>query len=105
MSLLTISKLVEKIPAIVIYGEVKSVQGLLIRVSGGNNQISVGMQCTIVATEGTRLGEIVGFEDSTVLVMPYGGLEGIRPGARVDFDLNAPYLNPCDEWMGRVLNG
>lgn len=105
MSLLTISKLVEKIPTIVIYGEVKSVQGLLIKVSGANNQISVGMQCTIAAAEGIRLGEIVGFEDSTVLVMPYGGLEGIRPGARVDFDLHETYLNPCDEWMGRVLNG
>lgn len=105
MSLLTISKLVEKIQPIVIYGEVKSVQGLLIKVSGGNNQISVGMQCSIAATEGIRLGEIVGFEDSTVLVMPYGGLEGIRPGARVDFDMHESYLNPCDAWMGRVLNG
>lgn len=105
MSLLTISKLVEKIQPIVIYGEVKSVQGLLIKVSGGNNQISVGMQCSIAATEGARLGEIVGFEDSTVLVMPYGGLEGIRPGARVDFDMHESYLNPCDAWMGRVLNG
>lgn len=105
MSLLTVSKLIEKVPTIVLYGVVRSVQGLLIRVAGINTQISVGVQCRIEIPEGEMLGEIVGFEEELVLVMPYGSLDGIRPGTRVDFDLRDSVIHPCEGWLGRVLNG
>lgn len=105
MSLLTVSKLIEKVPTIILYGVVRSIQGLLIRVAGNNTHVSVGVQCRIQLADGEMLGEIVGFEDDLVLVMPYGALDGIHPGTRVDFELQDSVLNPCQEWLGRVLNG
>ncbi len=105
MSLLTVSKLIEKLPTIILYGVVRSIQGLLIRVAGNNTHVSVGVQCRIQLPDGEMLGEIVGFEDDLVLVMPYGALDGIHPGTRVDFELQDSVLNPCEGWLGRVLNG
>lgn len=105
MSLLTVSKLIEKVPSIILYGIVRSIQGLLIKVSGNNTYVSVGVQCRIQIPEGELLGEIVGFEEDLVLVMPYGAMDGIHPGCRVDFDMYDAVIHPCQGWLGRVLNG
>lgn len=105
MSLLTVSKLIEKVPAIILYGVVRSIQGLLIRVACNSTQVGIGTQCRIQIHDGEMVGEIVGFQEELVLVMPYGSLEGIRPGMRVDFDLHESVINPCHGWLGRVLNG
>lgn len=49
--------------------------------------------------------EVVGFRDKTVLLMPYGNVEGIGPGAIVE-NTGAPLQVPVGkEMLGQVLDG
>lgn len=106
MSLETITKLVERLPVMVLYGAVRSISGLLVRVAANNRAISVGSQCHIHKQNGQLLlAEVVGFDETLALVMPYGTMEGIHPGARVDFSLRETFIYPSQGWRGRVLNG
>ncbi|EFX83544.1 hypothetical protein DAPPUDRAFT_100109 [Daphnia pulex] len=49
------------------------------------------------------LGEVVGFRNDTSLIMPYGMLEGVRPGARVDVIGDGLKIYPTMAWKGRVI--
>ena len=48
--------------------------------------------------------EVVGFRENKALLMPFSGLEGIGPGARVILEENASVCYPSESWLGRVLN-
>ena len=89
-----------------VYGKVAAVQGLLVEVSGVQNNLSVGDRCNIVARDGRVVAcEVVGFRSGRALVMPFGALEGIGLGCRAEIAESAPAIYPDDSWLGRVISG
>ncbi len=64
-------------------GKVKNVTGIMIEVTG--IKAKVGDVCTIYGAddEKTITSEVVGFKDENVLLMSYGDMKGISPGAFV----------------------
>lgn len=106
MSIETVCSLIEQIPILTIFGVVRSVHGLMVKATANNNVVSVGTQCRIALDGDRKLrAEVVGFEDNQALIMPYGAMEGIRPGARVDFFDSQGEIYPHESWLGRVING
>ena len=73
----------ENVEAIDRWGEVSGALGLLVEVAGLPRQAVVGDAVQIALARSTVLGEIVGFRGASALVMPFGGCDGIGPGARV----------------------
>lgn len=110
MLISSVHNLIERLPFIKIYGVVQSIQGLLVRVQCNNNQIRVGKMCRILSRyagddRSSLLAEVVGFDEKCALVMPYGFVEEIQPGAQVDFSGEEDRVYPTANWLGRVLNG
>ena len=63
-------------------GKVKNVAGIMIEVTG--IQAKVGDICTIYGADDHLItSEVVGFKDENVLLMSYGDMKGISPGAFV----------------------
>lgn len=87
------------------YGKVCSVRGLLLEVSGELSDFGLGCRCLVWVNDQKKLwAEIVGFHEDRFLVMVLGSLEGIKPGARVDFFPNELLLYPDSSWCGRMIN-
>lgn len=95
----------ERISTHHVFGKVAAVQGLLIEVSGVQNNLSVGDRCNVIARDGRKVAcEVVGFRSGRALVMPFGPLEGIGLGCRAEIAEAAPAVFPDDSWLGRVVN-
>jgi flagellum-specific ATP synthase len=87
------------------YGRVVSVQGLLIEISGIPS-LSVGARLNIYARHGqTVVCEVIGFRQERALCMPFGPLDGIGLGCKVDIAGHNPSIRPSNAWLGRVING
>ncbi len=94
-----------RIPGHHVYGRVSSVRGMLIEVSGVEGELSIGDHCRIQARSGRMLlCEVVGFRDGQALVMPFGTLEGIGLGCRVEIGAAEPVIFPDPSWLGRVVD-
>lgn len=83
-------------------GRVRSAVGTLVRATLPG--AAVGEQAEITTVNGTLRAEIVGFEDATVLLVPLGPLDGVRPGAQVRLLATRPQLMACRALLGRVLD-
>jgi flagellum-specific ATP synthase len=96
---------VERVDPLVVSGRVAAVNGLLIEARGGLTRLAVGARGEIV-----RLGEaplpieVVGFRETRALLMPFGPLEGIAPGAEIRIKPEAAVVRPTRGWLGRVVN-
>ena len=87
------------------YGRVTAVQGLFIEVSGIRSDLSIGDRCNIFSTNGKRIPcELVSFRGGKLLFMPYGSLEGIGLGCKVEVENAAPVIYPHPSWLGRIIN-
>ena len=76
---------IDRLPTYRVYGQVSSVIGMLIEVSGVEGLISIGDHCKIKARNGRHVTcEVVGFRDNKARVMPFGTLEGIGLGCKVE---------------------
>ncbi len=97
------ASLIEGIEFIKSYGKVSKVIGLV--VEGRGLKTSIGSVCEILLEENKSYpAEVVGFKNSTVLLMPYGELRGIGPGALIK-NSNIPPLYPVGEsLLGRVVD-
>lgn len=101
---------IDSIQDVTASGTVSAVLGMIIECTGITRVLSVGSRCLIVGQKGMRqtppqvLAEVVGFQDDKALLMPFGGLEGIGPGARVELQQSASVAFPCEGWLGRVIN-
>ena len=62
-------------------GKVKNVAGIMIEVTG--IKAKVGDICIIYSDDHAITSEVVGFKDENVLLMSYGDMKGISPGAFV----------------------
>ena len=87
------------------YGKVSSIQGLLISVTGIDQVVSIGSRCRIETRQGHSFpGEVIGFRESSTLVMSFYDLEGVGLGCKVVIAGNDSVVYPDESWLGRVLN-
>ena len=85
-------------------GRVSKIVGLMVEAAGP--RASVGEYCHIITRNGRELpAEVVGFRDSTTLLMPLGELEGIAPGDRVLPQSQKLTVPVGSGLLGRILDG
>ena len=88
-----------------IYGRVVGVRGLMVEIAGPIHAMSVGARI-VIETGGNRFipAEVIGFSGSNAVVMPFGGLDGVRRGCRAVIATAASQVRPSPAWLGRVIN-
>lgn len=93
-----------EIPRLVTYGRVTRVVGLVVEATGV--EAAVGDLCRIAPLRGpwSVEGEVVGFQDNRVLIMPYGGTDGLQPGSAVDVVGGAATIGVGHGLLGRVID-
>jgi flagellum-specific ATP synthase len=97
-------KTVDQTEPISAQGRVSKIVGLMVEAAGP--RASVGEYCHIVTRDGRELpAEVVGFRDSTTLLMPLGELEGIAPGDRVLPQRQNLTVPVGPGLLGRILDG
>jgi flagellum-specific ATP synthase len=84
-------------------GTVKRVIGIIIEATGP--ALKVGDQVAIYTPEGGIPGEVVGFKDNCIYLMPLGEMAGIGPGAIVSASGKRLVAPVGPELLGRVLDG
>jgi flagellum-specific ATP synthase len=67
----------------------------------------MGEVCHVYSARGAEplAAEVVGFRDARVVLMPYGSVEGIRPGNEVMSTGLSAHVAVSSRLMGRVLDG
>ena len=91
-------------PPVLMRGYVKRVTGLVIESAGPAG--SIGDLCIIHDGRGSEVpAEIVGFRPDSILLMPLGEIESLRPGCEV-ISCGLPLQVPVGpELLGRVVDG
>ena len=96
---------IEALPTARAFGRVTGVQGLLIEVAGIERHLSVSARCHVIARGERRvLCEVVGFREGKALLLPFGPLEGVGLGCKVEIAESQPTVSPTHHWLGRVVN-
>ena len=96
---------VEAIDPLVVTGKVAGVNGLLIESRGGLSRLSVGARAEIERRHLSPLpAEVVGFRDAKALLMPFGPVEGVAPGADIRIIDQAASVRPTTAWLGRIID-
>ncbi len=96
---------IERLPGFREFGQVTSVLGMLVEVSGVEGLMSIGDHCRVHARNNRSvLCEVVGFREKRALVMPFGTLEGIGLGCPVEINSSEPVIYPDQSWLGRIVN-
>jgi flagellum-specific ATP synthase len=96
---------VERIDPLTISGRVAAVNGLLVEARGGLTRLAIGARAEI-----DRLGhkplaaEVVGFRDTRALLMPFGSVEGVAPGADIRIMPEGASVRPTLAWKGRIID-
>ena len=86
------------------YGRVTGVLGMLLEVGGFPREVAVGGRAEIVAQSGRVVCEVVGFRAGRALLMPFGTIDGIGLGCKVEIAAGAGAIFPHPGWLGRVVN-
>jgi flagellum-specific ATP synthase len=88
-----------------VYGRVTALRGLLIEIAGPLSQMKIGGALEIETAPDQRVPcEIVGFENTHALAMPFGPLLGVRRGCKAILLNSTPGVRPSSAWLGRVVN-
>jgi len=96
---------VERIDPLTVSGRVAGVQGLLIEARGGLTRLAVGARADILRPRDTPLpAEVVGFRDTRALLMPFGPVEGVAPGAEIRISPEGSAVRPTLAWRGRIVD-
>ena len=96
---------VERIDPLSISGRVAAVNGLLVEARGGLARLAVGARAEIDRLgRGPVSAEVVGFRDTRALMMPFGAVEGIAPGAEIRIRPEAVSVRPTLAWRGRIVD-
>ena len=97
---------VEAIDPLVVTGKVAGVSGLLIESKGGLSRLAVGARAEIERGRGLSAlpAEVVGFRDAKALLMPFGPVEGVAPGADIRIIDTAASVRPTTAWLGRIID-
>ena len=93
------------IPEIRRFGRVTGVMGMLLEVGGLPRQLAIGGRCSVQGQPGHSIAcEVVGFRAGRALLMPFGTLDGIGLGSRVEMAERPAAIYPDRGWLGRVIN-
>lgn len=84
-------------------GVIKRVVGIVIEATGP--ALKVGDQVSIDIPNGAIPGEVVGFRDGCIYLMPLGEMTGIGPGAAVTASGKTLTVQVGPELLGRVVDG
>ncbi|MBX9908929.1 MAG: flagellar protein export ATPase FliI [Beijerinckiaceae bacterium] len=96
---------IEGLDGLTVYGRVTAVRGLLVEISGPIGAMSLGGRIEIDIGQSARVPcEVIGFSGEKALVMPYGGLDGVRRGCPAYVDKAQPGVRPTMAWLGRVVD-
>ena len=96
---------VENLDPLVVTGRVAAVSGLLIEARGGMTRLAVGARAAIQRRGAPPLpAEVVGFRDKRALLMPFGPVEGVAPGAVIQIETEGSSVRPTTAWLGRIVN-
>jgi flagellum-specific ATP synthase len=97
--------LIARLSATRFHGRVTAVLGLMVEIGGIGHLLAVGSRCTIRTRNHTRVAaEVIGFRAGRAIALPFGALEGVGIGCRVDLVDSDPVLHPHPGWLGRVVN-
>ncbi|MFC3070833.1 flagellar protein export ATPase FliI [Phenylobacterium soli] len=96
---------VERLDPLTVSGRVAAVQGLLIEARGGLSRLAVGARAEIERYGEKPLpAEVVGFRETRALLMPYGPVEGVAPGAAIKIEPQGGAVRPHKAWLGRIVD-
>ena len=96
---------VERTDPLTVSGRVAAVNGLLIEARGGLTRLPVGARADIIRPREKPLPvEVVGFRDTRALMMPFGPVEGVAPGAEIRIAPEGSAVRPTLAWRGRVID-
>jgi flagellum-specific ATP synthase len=97
--------IVNKMTSLRPIGEVTQIIGLVIEANGPPS--SIGDLCYVFCSQDEKplWTEVVGFREDKVLLMPFGDLSGLKPGAMVVNTGKPMTIKVGPELLGRVLNG
>ncbi|MFQ5563157.1 MAG: FliI/YscN family ATPase [Parvularculaceae bacterium] len=87
-----------------IEGVVASVSGLGVEVKDRLGALTIGCRVEIETNERPLLAEVVGLGEGRSICLPFGGLRGVRRGARVRFLKGGGTVRPSPAWLGRVVD-
>lgn len=96
----------QAVDPLVVTGKVAGVSGLLIESRGGLSRLAVGARAEIGRDRGLPPlpAEVVGFRDAKALLMPFGPVEGVAPGADIRIVDAAASVRPTTAWLGRIVD-
>ena len=98
-------EMVKNIDPLRVYGRVAVVNGLLIEAKGGLSYMQVGARCEIIRRHDVPLPvEVVGFREDRALMMPFGPVEGVTPGAEIRISAEGAKVYPTTAWLGRIVD-
>jgi flagellum-specific ATP synthase len=101
----TLVAAVERLDPLTVSGRVAAVNGLLIEARGGLSRLAVGARAEIERFGAAPLSaEVVGFRETRALLMPFGAVEGVAPGAEIRLEPQAPAVRPTTAWLGRIVD-
>lgn len=96
---------VERIDPLTVSGRVAAVNGLLIEARGGLTRLAVGARAEIQRLADRPLpAEVVGFREARALLMPFGPVEGVAPGAEIRIEPLGSAVRPSKAWLGRIVD-
>ena len=88
-----------------IYGRVVGVRGLMVEIAGPIHAMSVGARIVIeTGSDQSSPPKSSVFPAATPVVMPFGGLDGVRRGCRAVIASAGNQVRPSPAWLGRVVN-
>jgi flagellum-specific ATP synthase len=103
--LLALIEEISGLSATCVSGRVVAIRGLMIEVAGPVYAMSIGSRVEILVPRSRGIAcEVIGFRDDVALCMPFGPLEGVRLGSRVEVKSPVQAIFPSNQWLGRVVN-
>ncbi len=104
MKLKGVIKKIQENNIVQVYGRIKKVIGLIVECEG--IKAPIGCVCKILNPEEDKeiLAEVVGFKNSSVLLMPYEDPRGIRSGSPVKKEQSLSFVPVGRSFLGRVVD-
>ena len=105
MSVGCIQSRLDELSTIAVTGRVVKAVGLTVEATGSG--VTVGQRCHIFGQRRQSVleGEVIGFREHGVVVMPFGPVRGIGAGDLVRYDSSTPRLLVGQHLLGRVVSG